>query len=367
MAARKRLGEILLESGIIDVNQLQAALGHQRRWGGRLGQTLVDLKIASEPEIVDALSRMLGFAVLRTDAIRPGPQLEAALKLLPQDFALRYNVLAYAADTVSISVAMSDPSNVDVVDEIRFRTGRRVRIALAGDRELAATIRRLYGIGEAEAESISFQPAEDAGAPPETVMETFGGGTIEAFDEYYHLPSAGSPAPSAKPAVIPPRPAAPPPAPPVALVAPAAPAPEPSRRAERPPAPPAGAPAPAAVARPAAQPPVDPRPAAAGPPPASPPVLAPPPPAAPPVAPAARVVAAPPAVAPAAPVPAAEAQAPAAPAEAAGAAAAFGRRASDILDPSKDRSSRVAAALVRLLIRKKLITAEEFLDEFMQK
>jgi hypothetical protein len=355
MAARKRLGEILLESGIIDVNQLQAALGHQRRWGGRLGQTLVDLKIASEPEIVEALSRMLGYAVVRTDAIRPGHQLEAALKLLPQDFALRYNVLPYAADTASISVAMSDPSNVDVVDEIRFRTGRRVRIALAGDRELSASIRRLYGIGEAESESIAFQSGEEAGAPPETVMETFGGGTIEAFDEYYHLPSAGSPAPSARPAVIPPRPAASPPPPPVALVAPAAPAPEPPRRTERAPAPPAVAPAPAAAARPAAQPPVAPRRVAAAPPPVSAPVAAPPP------------AAAPPAAAPAAAAPAAGAQAPAAPADAAGASAAFGRRASDILDPSKDRSSRVAAALVRLLIRKKLITAEEFLEEFMQK
>ncbi|HEX9048901.1 MAG TPA: hypothetical protein VF841_00035, partial [Anaeromyxobacter sp.] len=68
MAVRKRLGELLLEAGIIDGNQLQAALGHQRKWGGRLGQALVDLKLVSEAQIVEALAKKLGYEVVRVGA-----------------------------------------------------------------------------------------------------------------------------------------------------------------------------------------------------------------------------------------------------------------------------------------------------------
>ena len=46
--AKKRLGELLIDAGVIDETQLKAALGHQRQWGVRLGQALVDLKLATE-------------------------------------------------------------------------------------------------------------------------------------------------------------------------------------------------------------------------------------------------------------------------------------------------------------------------------
>ncbi len=50
LPAKKRLGELLIEAGVIDETQLKAALGHQRQWGVRLGQSLVDLKLATEIE-----------------------------------------------------------------------------------------------------------------------------------------------------------------------------------------------------------------------------------------------------------------------------------------------------------------------------
>ena len=107
MAVRKRLGEMLLEAGVIDQNQLDAALGHQRKWGGRLGQALVDLKITNEASIVEALSRKFGYEVIRLDGLEGGAVLEAALRLLPREMAARHNVLPYAADTSTVSVAMS--------------------------------------------------------------------------------------------------------------------------------------------------------------------------------------------------------------------------------------------------------------------
>jgi hypothetical protein len=140
---KKRLGELLIEADVIDEHQLRSALGHQRQWGGKLGQALVDLKLATEPQIVEALAKTLGFPIVSLAAVERAV-VEPALKLLPAEVARRHNVLPIACETGSITLAMSDPTNVRVADEVSFRTGRRVKIALAGDREVARAVARLY-------------------------------------------------------------------------------------------------------------------------------------------------------------------------------------------------------------------------------
>ena len=106
MTPKKRLGEMLMDAGIIDETQLKAALGHQRQWGVRLGQALVDLKLATEADIVGALAVKYGFGVAELNALEPYG-LAQARKLLPREFAVRNNVFPMAADTASITVAMS--------------------------------------------------------------------------------------------------------------------------------------------------------------------------------------------------------------------------------------------------------------------
>src|SRR5512140_37877 len=133
---KKRIGEMLLEAGIIDETQLKAALGHQRQWGVRLGQALVDLKLATEPEIVKILARRFGFEVARLDQVEAYAH-QQAIQLVPRDFAVKHNAFPLGADTSTLSVAMSDPSNLAVIDELRFRSGRRVKVSIGGDREIA--------------------------------------------------------------------------------------------------------------------------------------------------------------------------------------------------------------------------------------
>jgi len=242
MEPKKRLGELLLEAGVIDETQLQSALGHQRRWGMKLGQALLDLKLANEPQVVAALSRKFGYDVVNLSAIQPGPVLEGALRLVPRDVAAKHTLLPVAADTNSITVAMADPTNIAVVDELSFRTGRRVRICIAGERELAAAVRRLYFGDEASKgpEPIAFDetevPIETTTDPfaalPDHMREGFVGGTPPAPPAYR---AATTPPPVLRPTPAPPfRPAPPPPvaAPPLAQPA-----------AYRTPPPPARAPA----------------------------------------------------------------------------------------------------------------------------
>jgi Type II secretion system (T2SS), protein E, N-terminal domain len=144
MNVRKRLGELLIEAGAIEEPQLQVALAHQRKWGGKLGQALVDLNLASEAQIVGALSRKLGYEIVDVAALQRTPALEEALKLVPSDVAVRQTVLPIESDPSSLTVAMSDPSNIAVVDELAFRTGRRIKITLAGDRAVSAAVQRFY-------------------------------------------------------------------------------------------------------------------------------------------------------------------------------------------------------------------------------
>jgi hypothetical protein len=168
---KKHLGELLIEAGIIDEHQLLSALGHQRQWGVKIGQALVDLKIATELQIVDALSKKLGYEAVRLDRIDPSPGFQAALKLVPRELARTHNLLPLATDTNSVTIAMSDPTNVAIVDEVAFRTGKRVRIVIAGDREIARSVRKTYFPEELERPPPIDVPI--GGEPMETTSDWF--------------------------------------------------------------------------------------------------------------------------------------------------------------------------------------------------
>ena len=194
---RKRLGEILLEAGMIDGAQLQAALGHQRRWGGRLGQALIDLKMATEEQIVSTLATKLGFERVPVESVEFGPGLELALRLVPHEFAERNQLLPYAADTASLWVAMADPTNMGVIDELAFRTGRNVKLAIAGDREIARAIRRLYLGDKRGVEAIALDEADDD-APVEMVGSLDAGYT-QGLDQYFPRKEAAAAPPVLSP------------------------------------------------------------------------------------------------------------------------------------------------------------------------
>jgi type IV pilus assembly protein PilB len=201
---KKRIGEMLLEAGIIDETQLKAALGHQRQWGVRLGQALVDLKLATEADIVRALSLKFGFEVAKLDGLEPYGH-EQALKLLLRDFTVRYNVFPMWADTANLTVAMSDPTNLSVVDEIRFRTGRRVKVCIGGDREIAEAVKRHYPGDKNEVQAIPLDVSD--GVAGEAVFDPFGGGSKDALEAFFGgenplqpLEPMPAPAPAARPA-----------------------------------------------------------------------------------------------------------------------------------------------------------------------
>ncbi|MFH1132600.1 MAG: hypothetical protein V1754_14795 [Pseudomonadota bacterium] len=141
--ARKRLGEILLEAGVIDNAQLSAALGEQRRWGRRLGVVLVEMGIVEEETMIKALSRQLNIPAV--DLQKQHVDLDAVSKL-DFDFCQENACLAfrYEAHGKFLDVAMADPANPTVFDEIRVKTHCNVRPHIAGPITIDIAIRQAY-------------------------------------------------------------------------------------------------------------------------------------------------------------------------------------------------------------------------------
>jgi type IV pilus assembly protein PilB len=144
--ARKKLGEMLVEAGVITDQALRMALSEQKRWGGTLGRTLVDMKALSENELVDALSKQLALPTIDLDNLEIH---STVLDLVSGEVAEQFNVVPFAQPMKFLDVAMADPTNIGVIDELRIRTQLNIRPYLAGpkmiERALAKHYRRGFG------------------------------------------------------------------------------------------------------------------------------------------------------------------------------------------------------------------------------
>lgn len=159
--ARKRLGEILVQAGVLDEARLRAALAEQRRWGGPLGRILVDMKLITEEAMVQALSHQLNFPAVNLDARQIPPDV---LDLVPGELAEQHSVVPFNVQGKFLDVAMSDPTNLGIVDELRIRTRLNVRPYLAGPKMIERAIARYYGRGVA---TLQFGSSPmDPGAEP---------------------------------------------------------------------------------------------------------------------------------------------------------------------------------------------------------
>lgn len=145
MAGRIRIGEILVRAGVIDQHQLNAALGEQRRWGKPLGATLVKLGFVEERDLVRGLASQLALPVASLEGKRIA---SAVLDLVPADMAQEYMVLPLFAKKdgrrTTLFLAMEDPGDLAVMDDLAFRTGMQVKPVMMAPSELAEGIDRYY-------------------------------------------------------------------------------------------------------------------------------------------------------------------------------------------------------------------------------
>lgn len=143
---RKKLGELLVERGAITRAQLQEALTLQRQNGMRLGMALLHLDHLSEPQLVEALSHLFGIQQVNLRQTRPDPEAVAAI---PARFASEHDLFPYRLRRERgrrvLTVAMSDPMDFRIVDEIGFMSNARIEPRLAGPSQIDLAIRREFG------------------------------------------------------------------------------------------------------------------------------------------------------------------------------------------------------------------------------
>jgi hypothetical protein len=145
---RLKLGEILVEAGVIDEMQLASALGEQSRWGRRLGVTLVKLGMVEEVHLIRALATQLGLPVASLAGKRIADDVVA---LVPARIASEHGVMPLfkkrEGTKTQLFVGMEDPSNLAVLDDLGFLTGMEIHPVMIGPTELGEAIDRYYLVG----------------------------------------------------------------------------------------------------------------------------------------------------------------------------------------------------------------------------
>jgi type IV pilus assembly protein PilB len=147
-----RLGEILLKESLITQDQLDKALEFQRSNGGKLGSCLTKMGYITDDDITGVLSRQYGVPSINLKYYEIDP---TVIKLIPQDTALRYQVVPLSRVGSVLTIAMTDPTNVFAMDDIKFMTGFNVEPVVASESAIAEAIGRFYGGGASSHEELS--------------------------------------------------------------------------------------------------------------------------------------------------------------------------------------------------------------------
>lgn len=142
----QRLGELLIKEGVLTEAQLEKAITVQRQEGGRLGEILVKLGMVKEQQIVNLLSKQLGIPHFSfgTGMLRPAVD-QGLDSLVPQDFAYKNSVLPLSRILKSLTVAMVDPLDLILIDNLKKLTGCEINPVIALKSDINKAIEEFYG------------------------------------------------------------------------------------------------------------------------------------------------------------------------------------------------------------------------------
>ena len=136
-----RLGELLLRHKLINENQLAKAMEEQKVQGGRLGSNLIKLGFIKENELSTFLSRQYGVPSINLSEFEVDP---SVIRLVPSEVAQKYQIVPINRAGSTLIIAMSDPSNIFAIDDLKFMTGYNVEVVVAPEDSLRQAIDRYY-------------------------------------------------------------------------------------------------------------------------------------------------------------------------------------------------------------------------------
>jgi MSHA biogenesis protein MshE len=137
-----RLGDLLVEQGLISEDQLQQALAEQKKSGKKLGRTLIDLGFMDEQQLLEVLSNQLGVPLID---LRQYNYDTDTVRLIPETVARRYRVIALKENPDgSLLVGMADPTDIFAYDQLTRLLKRPIRLAVVREADLLAAIDQVY-------------------------------------------------------------------------------------------------------------------------------------------------------------------------------------------------------------------------------
>lgn len=139
-----RIGELLLKEKRISAEQLQEALTYQRTNGGKLGANLVTLGFVKDEEITALLSKQYGVPSIALNQFEIDP---AVIKLVPAETARKYQIVPLSRAGATLTIAMTDPTNVFAMDDVKFMTGYNVEPVVASETAVVDSIDKYYPSG----------------------------------------------------------------------------------------------------------------------------------------------------------------------------------------------------------------------------
>jgi type IV pilus assembly protein PilB len=163
-----RLGDILIREGLITRDQLTAALAEQKSSGHRLGYVLVKLGLVQELEVTKILARQYRMPAVDLARFEVDPKI---LKLVPADFTLKHVVLPLKREGRTLTVAMADPTNTGVLDDLKFITRYDLFPVIAGEYTLRNLIEKHYESSDEQLQTLLKD------------MEQLGEGDVEVLEE----------------------------------------------------------------------------------------------------------------------------------------------------------------------------------------
>ncbi len=140
-----RLGDVVLAEGLITREQLQRALDEQRQSGTRVGFNLVKLGFLQELDLVRCLARQFKLPAVDLAKVEVDPKVA---KLIPADIAMKHLVLAVKREGRTLTVAMADPTDLGVVEDLKFITRYDIFPVIAGEFTIKNILEKLFDVGD---------------------------------------------------------------------------------------------------------------------------------------------------------------------------------------------------------------------------
>src|SRR5436190_8769658 len=185
-----RIGELLLKEKLITAEQLQQALGQQKSNGGKLGYNLVKMGFVKDEQITALLSKQYGVPAINLAGFKIDLTI---IKLVPTETARKYQIIPLSRSGSTLTIAMTDPTNVFAMDDIKFMTGYTVEPVVASEIAITDAVEKYYpsakgaagakpGGKPGEAKPISGSTLEMASRGLEELQASLGGGDADGVE-----------------------------------------------------------------------------------------------------------------------------------------------------------------------------------------